>query len=64
MLGFSYVEEGLWRYVFRVYRVLRLRWEGSEKSICLFKIKVISDVCDLYEENYKVVIFRKMKVDE
>lgn len=64
MPGFSHVEEGPWRHASRVHRALRSRWEGSEKSTCLFKIKVTSDVCDLYEENHKAAIFRKMKVDE
>lgn len=27
-------------------------------------IKVISDVCDLHEENHKIVIFRKVKGGE
>ena len=48
-----------------VLRAWRSRWEGGEQSTRLFKkIKVASNVCDLYEGNHKAVIFRKMKADE
>lgn len=48
----------------RVNRALRLRWRGSEKAAACLKIQLASEVCDLYEENHKAVIFGKMKVDE
>lgn len=35
-----------------------------KKVPAYLKIKVASNACDLYEENHKAVIFRKMKVDE
>lgn len=47
----------------RVNRALRLKWEGSGKAAACLKIQLASEVCDLYEENHKAVIFRKMKVD-
>lgn len=37
---------------------------GAKKVPAYLKIKVASDVCDLCEETYKAVIFRKMKGDE